>query len=182
MEQNIIHNNLFSTPLLQAFDVLLQHPDTPLSNTEVSARVVGFQKSSINASLQLLAQLGLTKQDRHGQMRLNGLVAESVLVRTFQLLSNLMHLDPLVSAIQTHCQKIVLFGSRANGTYQADSDFDLFIIADHDRPIYQALRKSSLTKRVQLVIKTSTDMLTFQHDDPVFAAEVLKGVTLWERR
>lgn len=182
MEHRTIRDALFSTPLLRAFDILLQDPETPLSNTDVSAHVKGFKKSSVSAALQLLAQLGLTTQERHGQMQRNSLASSSMLVRTFQLLSNLLHLDPLIRTMQPFCQKIVLFGSRANGTYQADSDFDLFVVSNHDQPIYQALRQSSLTKRVQLIIKTSTDMLTFQHDDPVFAAEVLKGVTLWERR
>lgn len=181
MESNKLRDLLFATPSLRALDVLLQQPDVAMSNTYVAQHVRSFKKSAINEGLRQLADVGLTTQSRHGQMQINRLESSS-LVRTLQLLSNLVRLDPLVRALQSHCLKIVLFGSRALGTYQAESDFDLFAVSHDATAMYRAIQHSDLREDIQVVIKTPEALLTFQRDDPVFAAEVMKGITLWEAK
>jgi predicted nucleotidyltransferase len=43
--------------------------------------------------------------------------------------------DRIVSVVRP--EKIILFGSRAQGTARADSDFDLLVVAKSDQPRYR---------------------------------------------
>lgn len=181
MEDKDLKNVLFSTPILMVLDFLLQHPETELNDTEIAARVEGARKSAVNLALRKLAMLGIVSRLYRGRMVFNKLV-DSALTQQLKQTSNLMALQPLVDVLAPLCTKIVLFGSRSDGTHTSESDYDLLVVAGDATKVEKITRRSALADKVQLLIKSPEQMLTFHEDERVLFKEVGKGVVLWEKK
>lgn len=74
-------------------------------------------------------------------------------------------------------QRIVLFGSRADGTARPDSDFDLLVVTEtHDpaRPPTVAARRLLRRLRVPLdvIVYTPDEWEAFRHHPQAFAREI----------
>lgn len=170
---------LFSTPMLKVLDFLLQHPDLKLIDTEIAGRLMDVRKSAVNLALRKLASMGLVERTPRGNMVFNKLV-ENPITDEFKILSNLLAIDPLVEQLKQYSVRIVLFGSRADGSHHSESDFDLFIVTAQDKKVLSAIGKDVLAERIQAVIKNPEQMLTFADDDPALYKEMKKGRVLWE--
>jgi predicted nucleotidyltransferase len=170
---------LFSTTILKVFDFLLQHPELELIDTEIAGRLMDVRKSAVNVALRKLAAIGFVQRTPRGNMTFNKLF-DNPIIDEFKILSNLMAIDPLVEKIKRYCMKIVLFGSRANGTHTSDSDYDLLIVTSDDKKIFAAIKKDPLAELLQPVIKSPQEMLTFSDDEPALYREIKKGRVLWE--
>ena len=91
-------------------------------------------------------------------------------------------------------ERIVLFGSYANGTATEESDIDLYVVT-RDEFIPQSWReKNKIYKNVSRAIRdirevVSVDLLVhtkkmceyFQEINRPFASEIQKGEVLWQR-
>ena len=168
---------LFSTPLWSVLDYLLQHPDQELTDSEIVLQMATVKKSAVNIALRKLAQIGFVRRTPRGRMVFNYLL-DTPLTSNLKIVSNLIHVQPLVDKIASYSSKIVLFGSRAEGTQNSESDFDLFVIATEKNV-------SSITKmatdKIQLISKTPEQMLTFDKKEPALSREIKKGIVLWEK-
>lgn len=178
------HNNaknlLFSTPFLKALDFLLQNPDDELNDTEVVAKIKGVKKSAVNLALRRLAELGFVDRRRRGKMVFNK-INDSVFIAQFKIVSNLMLIKPLVDDLIPICSKIVLFGSRADGTNNTASDFDFFVVTSKKDRVRKIIRENDLSDKIQSIIKNHEQSLTFKQDEPVLSGEIEKGIVLWAK-
>lgn len=83
-------------------------------------------------------------------------------------------------------EKIVLFGSAANGNTTKDSDFDLFLIKDTKDKLAERLQKvwhsiKSWEIPLDFVIYTPNEVQKAKKDGSVFLKEIEeKGVTLYD--
>lgn len=82
-------------------------------------------------------------------------------------------------------EKIILFGSYANGQPTEDSDVDLFVIMDYNGKSYEKATEISLQIEppfaMDLLVQRRKDFsLRIQQRDP-FIREIDRGVTLYER-
>jgi predicted nucleotidyltransferase len=170
---------LFSTTVLKVLDFLLQHPELELIDTEIAGRLMDVRKSAVNVALRKLAAIGFIQRTPRGNMTFNKLF-ENPIIDEFKILSNLLAIDPLIENIKDCCTKIVLFGSRADGTHTSESDFDLLIVTSDEKKIFSAIKKDALAELIQPVIKSPEEMLTFSKDDPALYKEIKKGRVLWE--
>jgi len=178
--KNNLNTALISTPTLKVLDFLLQHPEVELNDTEIAGQLDTVRKSAVNLALRALAGLGLVKRVPRGRMVFNSLV-ESPLVLQLKTTSNLVRLAPLIEQMKPLCLKIILFGSRAEGTHRSESDFDLLAIVDDDEAVRRVVRKSILAERIQLLMKKPEQALTIDKDEPVLSRQVKKGIVLWQR-
>jgi len=74
-----------------------------------------------------------------------------------------------------------LFGSRADGTYSSNSDFDIFVVTMKTEDVHRIVRKHRLAEMIQLISKTPEQMLIFDKEEPVFRNQIKKGIVLWEQ-
>jgi predicted nucleotidyltransferase len=89
---------------------------------------------------------------------------------------------------QFHPQRIVLFGSRARGTQQSSSDYDLLIIAPSNEPrwrrtmpIYLELARLSLPRDVDAVWWTPDEVAAWRNVRTHFITTALReGKVLYE--
>ena len=177
MDNKIIHHPLITTPIWQVLDYLLQHPDLEESDSEIVAKIYGTKKSAINVALRRLAAIHLIERQSRGRMIFNKLLPTPLIIQ-LKIVSNLLYIQPTVEKLQPFCSKIVLFGSRAFGTHTFESDYDLFVVANH---IEKVLKKINKTSNIQIIFKNPAKMLSFSEDEPELSKEVKKGIVLWEK-
>lgn len=174
-----IKDHIFKTPLLRVLDYLL-HQSEPLTDAQVVAGVSGVKRAAVHQALVQLAEMGIVERTRDGRRCLSRVVSGKSWLLYLKIASNLIALDPLVERLKPHASRIVLFGSRADGSDGAESDFDLLVVAIHPRVIVREADEAALSERLQLLIKTPEEMLDFDEREPVLASEIRKGVVLWE--
>ncbi len=174
-----IKYQLFSTPLLRVLDVLLQDGGE-LSDAEVTERAVAVKRAAVHQALVKLADMGVTERIHRGRRCFNRLNGTHAWLVPFRILSNLLVLEPLIDRIKPIASKIVLFGSRAQGTSHAKSDFDLIVVTTDTRAVQRMVDESTIAERVQTLYKTPEQMLSLDEGEPVLAEEIRKGIVLWE--
>ena len=84
--------------------------------------------------------------------------------------------------LKSFSQKIVLFGSCARGDNVADSDIDMFILSSSPYIIEERIKKNNLVKKIQVIIRNPTQFIKMEKEEPIFWAEIDRGITLWESR
>lgn len=174
--ENIPYLKAFlSTPVWAVLDYLLQHPDLEETDTEISRSVGRIKKSAVNVALRELSSLGIVDRRERGNMVINRLI-DTPLICQLKIVSNLMHIQPFVDKLKANSFKVVLFGSRANGSHTSDSDFDLFVVANDPLKI-----KVDGRYKIQMVIKRPEQMLSFKGQEPALFSALKKGIVLWER-
>jgi uncharacterized protein len=101
-------------------------------------------------------------------------------------------LQQWASAIAQRFQphKIILFGSRANGTSHTDSDVDLLVVMPHDGPPFKTAAKIRLSLVPLITHPVGIDILVrspeeLEHrlalGDPFFNTILSEGQTLYEQ-
>jgi predicted nucleotidyltransferase len=98
-------------------------------------------------------------------------------------------LDEIVQRILevSHPQKIILFGSRARGEAQPDSDYDILVIEPSNLPRYQraaAYRRAliGLGSPKDIVVWTPEEVAEWRHVPNAFITTALEeGIVLYER-
>lgn len=171
---------LFSTPLLEVFDFLLQHPEIELSDTEIASKLSRISKSAVNEALKTLAHMHLTERKHRGRLALNRLL-EMPIIHHFKIISNLFLLQTITEQLKEFCALIILFGSRASGEHLSTSDIDLFIVTEKTDETYRALNRMGFEAPVSAVVKSAHEWLTLSQENPALYHAVKKGMMLWER-
>ena len=84
-------------------------------------------------------------------------------------------------------EKIVLFGSYANGAPDRDSDVDLLVVMDSNEPMSQRIRRVTEVAKVRflpmdILVRTPTEIDERLAKGDFFIAEILaKGKVLYQR-
>lgn len=175
-----IRSAVFSTTLQKVLDFILQHPDLELNDTEIAGRLTDAGKSAVNMALRRLAELGLIERTPRGRMNFSRLI-ESTLATELKILSNILAISEFAERIKPFCAKVVLFGSRADGTHASESDFDMLIVTTAEDRVLKEIKKCPIGEAIQPLIKRPEQMLTFDKDEPALSKEIKKGKVLWER-
>ena len=84
-------------------------------------------------------------------------------------------------------ERVVLFGSRARGTQESFSDYDLLVIAESDQPRYRRsaplyTRLADLPVEVDVVVYTPAEAADWSEVPQAFISTALReGRVLYER-
>ena len=110
----------------------------------------------------------------------------SAITKYYKTLINIYLLEPLINKLQGIANRIVLYGSCAQGTDTSQSDMDLYIIAtDKDKVMHIIIdfkfEKGFNDISIQPVVKKPGELLTIDESTNVYMNEVEQGITLWER-
>jgi predicted nucleotidyltransferase len=104
----------------------------------------------------------------------------------FKKLVNLLLIEPLVEGLKDTSNRVILYGSCAQGTDNSNSDFDLFIVSNNKDKVMETLNNFKFPKgfediRIQTVVKTPVELLEMKEPDHAFIEEVEQGIVLWEK-
>ena len=119
---------------------------------------------------------------KKGRMLFYAVDIENPLIRSLKITENISLLKLLIGQIKKISQKIILFGSFANGTNIEGSDIDLFVLSDQQKSVRKIIEESSLAEKIQLIIKKPIDFIGFNEKNPLFYQEIGKGFILWEAK
>lgn len=171
---------LYNQVPLQILSFLSDYPGTLFSANEIAGKTKS-SKGSTNQVLRFLLNLDISFREKKGNLFLYKLNADSFVLKQFKIFENLLELQKLVKEIKKYCYKIVLYGSRANGTNNWESDVDLFIITEYKKEVRKIIGKyETMNRKFQIVLQDPLEVSSSKKEDSVFYRQVSKGITLWE--
>ncbi len=171
---------LFQTNYQKILVYLATNPGSKLVESEIQ-KATGVSKSGTNYAVKALVQDGLVRRDKKGKTSLYYSDPAKPIIRQVKVMLTLLKIAPIVSELEKISEKIVLFGSSANGTDIETSDIDLFILTNAPE---KALKRTGRIKslNLQVVAMKPIGYISLEKKDPVFYDEISRGITLWEKK
>jgi len=176
---NQIKKYLTVTSHQKILSFLLNHPSRSYMEKEI-VKATKVSKSAVNEALKELAKDKLVLQEKKGRMSFYSVDLNDPVIRRLKCTENVSLLKPLVEQLKKISQKIILFGSFAEGTNIEESDIDLFVLSNQPDIVQRIIQKSSLAEKIQPVIKKPAEFIGFDKKKPLFYQEIERGIILWE--
>jgi len=176
---NQIKKYLTVTSHQKVLSFLLNHPSRSYMEKEI-VKATKVSKSAVNEALKELAKDKLVLQEKKGRMSFYSVDLNDPVIRRLKCTENVSLLKPLVEQLKKISQKIILFGSFAEGTNIEESDIDLFVLSNQPDIVQRIIQKSSLAEKIQPVIKKPAEFIGFDKKKPLFYQEIERGIILWE--
>jgi len=173
----------FLTPTsLNVLYFLLSNPMEQFHEREVVRRT-GVSVGAVNQILRRFQRVGLVEMDRRGKTNLYRANLRNPVARQFKVLFNVLALNDLVDKVKQISDRIVLFGSCAEGTDVKDSDIDLFILTSDTETVNHEVRlcEEKTERRLSPIIVDSNELAKMKTKDKPLYERILRGITLWER-
>lgn len=176
-----MNNSLVSTNAQKVLNFLIQSPGKQFLANEIE-KVTRISRAGVNFSLRKLAQEKLVLREKKAKIYLYSVDYNNPVIKQLKVLKTTILLQPLVNKLKAYSKKIVLFGSCARGENIANSDIDIFILADSSKAIEDKIKKNNLREKLQAVIRNPTQFVKMEKEEPVFCEEIEHGITLWESK
>lgn len=181
----MISEYIITTNAQKVLKFLLLKSGKPCYEREI-ARGAKISYGSANNVLNQFYKKRLVKRKVDGRMCYYFIDVSDPYIRELKILNNLLILENLVEKLKQYTQKIVLYGSWAEGTDTEESDIDLFIIGSREKVIKSIVAKWSYSskidnRKIQAIIKTPADLLDKDSKNKVFMDQVKQGKILWEK-
>jgi len=167
------------------FDILAflsTHPDEEWHVREL-ARAADISAGSASQGLRTLAAQGLLSSTQKGKMIFYRLRTEKPVIRHFKVFLTLHALENVVTALKDRCDRIILFGSAADGTDGTGSDIDLLVITSEKDEVRDRLRKFKVIndRPLNAVVVTPGELTRLSRSDKAFHDRATTGIVLWRR-
>ncbi len=175
---NKLNNLLFSTSQQKILSFLAED-FAEYTEKEISKNT-DVKKSAVNLALHGLVDCGLIKKRKVGRTALLQADFRNNAVKEIKIIKNIVEIQPLVEKLKKESLKIILFGSFASGLNSRESDIDLFVLSNDGTAVRKIINSSAFAERVQLILKTPSEMLKINKNKPLLFQEIEKGKVLWE--
>jgi len=184
-KENVLGGLLVKTTHQKVLALFLAGPERHLYGSEISKKV----RVSIGQTSKILNDLlraGVVEKERKGKTELYSLVEMTPELRLYKTLNTVLNIAPLVNRLKPESKRIVLYGSCAQGMNTEDSDLDLFVVSGSRNQVLDILARFSPRAQygyavIKPVIKSPAEWAGMETSDPVFFAEVQKGIVLFEK-
>lgn len=158
--------------------LIVSHPDKQFYEREI-VKLANVSVGGANQILKVFARLDLIKLDKKGRMNFYQANLSNPLTREFKILENIARLGTITDKLKLEAQKIILFGSAAEGTNLAESDFDFFVITTNHQKIEKIINES--VQIIQAIIKTPEEVEgMISRNDPLWQ-EIERGIVLFDK-
>jgi predicted nucleotidyltransferase len=146
-------------------------------------RQTGVSLGAVHQALAKLYGLGLLDREKRGRMYFYSFNMKSAISKQFKVLFNVSALDDLVDRIKQFSERVILFGSCAEGTDIKDSDIDLFVLTSDTKTVQHevAVYEQKIDRKLSPIIINSNELAKMKKRDKPLYERVLRGITLWER-
>lgn len=168
----------------KVLSLLAKYSDKEFYERQV-ARKLGIGYGSANRSLNELYSAGAIRRRQEGKMFFYSMDISKPAVIQFKKLINIALIEPLVEKLKSISNRIILYGSCAQGTDNSRSDLDLFVVSSRVKQVTKAIDMFNFPRgfediHIQAVIKNPAGLLKAGESETAFLAEVEQGVVLWE--
>ncbi len=144
------------------------------------ARDIGISKGEVSKAVKFLKSCGLVDSEQNGRNMVCRVDRRLPVFARLRTAFNLIEIMPKTAVLKKCADKIVLFGSCAQGTDTANSDIDILVVTHDKIKTDKAARAIKLSRPVQWVIKTPQEYVVLNSKEKVFAGEISQGIVLWE--
>ena len=167
---------------LQILYFLLSDPMEQFYGREI-ARRTSVSVGAVNQFLRKFYKIGLVEMTKRGKTNLYRANLKNPIARQFKVLFNVLTLNQLIEKLKEDSDRIVLFGSCAEGTDVKDSDIDLFILTSKIETVQREVRlyEQKIDRRIAPIIVDSNEFAKMKTKDKPLYERISKGITLWER-
>jgi len=174
--------NFITRKSLDVLYFLLSNPMEQFHGREIVRRT-SASVGAVNQFLREFHKRGLVEMDRRGKTNLYRANLKNPAARQFKVLFNVLALNELVDKIKHVSDRIVLFGSCAEGTDVKDSDIDLFVLTSDPEAIQHEIRlyERKIDRRIASIIVNSNEFAKMKTRDKPLYERISKGIALWER-
>lgn len=175
----MLNKSLIFTITQKTLAFFCLHPDLKFYGRE-AAREMGLRQSSTQRAIKALEKEGVLTSERRGRSILYQLDESRPLIKQYKAMVLVAALEPLILKLRSIADRIVLYGSCANGTYLSTSDVDLLIVTSHEKKAGEALRRfeNGFAMEIRPVITSLAGWMGYKKRDPVFYNEVDRGLLL----
>jgi len=87
-----------------------------------------------------------------------------------------------VNKLKEISEKIILFGSCADGEDTSESDIDLLVLTNEKEKVNKKILNTKFNRKIQAVVVNTSDLIKIKEKDKAFYQEINKGITLWDVR
>jgi predicted nucleotidyltransferase len=170
---------LVATSAQKILDLLIQDAGTQYLSAEIQ-KATGASKAGTNLALRRLVKTGLLKREKRGKFYLYSVDPGDPALKQLKVLRTVVSLSQLTARLSAAARRIVLYGSSSRGEDTRGSDVDLLVVANYREAVTRLVEKHSVSRKIQLTIKTPLEYEDMQKTDPIFYREVERGIVLWE--
>ena len=174
--------NFLTPTALNVLYFLLSNPMKQFHEREI-VRQTEVSVGAINQILKKLHKAGLVERDRRGRMNFYRANLKNPVARQFKVLFNVSALDDLVDQIKQTSERVVLFGSCAEGTDVEESDIDLFVLSSDVEVVQSKISKyeQMFDRRISPIVVDSRGFAKIKSKDKSLYERISRGIRLWER-
>ena len=136
-----------------------------------------------NQVLGELERLNMLSLEPRGKVYLYRYNLDDAAARYLKIFFNLLGAAKISRGLKESADRVVLFGSAAEGTDTGESDIDLLIVATDKGRAEAELRRATKTasRKVSPVILDQQEFSRLRGSDPAFYEQVTRGIVLWQK-
>jgi hypothetical protein len=176
-----LNSIFFSTPAQRVVRLLLSEPTTAFTPRVICSRLKGVRGLGGTEGLaEILDELhGLGLVDFVSNQRAVRVQDENTAIQVLASFLAICDLEHLKIVLKPLSSRGVLYGNRAAGKGQSDSDYDLFVVSDTPEEVRKAAGRHPMGRGVALVVWTSQMYSEIQEKDPILNQKLGTGIVLW---
>ena len=177
--------HLISTVNQKVLSLLVKFADREFYEREL-ARRLGVSAGATNRALNHLFSSGAVQRRRKGKMYFYSVDSSSAILIEFRKMVNIVLIEPLVEDLKAFSNRVVLYGSCAQGTDTSESDMDLFVVSNSREDASGIVSGFAFPQgfegiRIRAVIRTPVELLAAGEAEQTFLGEVERGIVPWEK-
>jgi len=174
--------NFLTPTALNVLHFLLSNPMKQFHEREI-VRQTEVSVGAVNQILKKLHKAGLVERDRRGRANFYRANLKNPVARQFKVLFNVSALDDLVDQIKQASERVVLFGSCAEGTDVEESDIDLFVLSSDVEVVRSKISEYErmFDRRISPIVVDSRGFAKIKSKDKSLYERISRGIRLWER-
>jgi len=170
--------NKYSRKTLELLSFLARRPLTKMYGREI-AKSTKMSVGGTNQILRSLSKAGMLNVEKRGRMLFYSVNMENPEVKQFKVFINVSELNPLIDKIKMHSDRIILYGSCAEGTDTEKSDVDLFVLTEEKDAVNDEIRRFKTDREIKPVLADRNEFLKLKEKDKAFYEQVTAGKELW---
>ncbi len=170
-----------ATNTLKILSFLVENPGKELLGSEIQKATL-LSRAGVYIALRELIKQKLVYKTKKGRFLMYAVPYDEPMLKQFKVLRNTRLLKPLIDKLKPLSKKVILYGSASRGEDDPKSDIDLFILAKDSDAVRSAVSELKTKKKIQIVIRSPSELVEFKNKEKVYYDEVNRGVTLWEEK
>ncbi len=174
--------NVITPTSLRLLQLLLGDPMERYHGRE-TVRRTGVSVGGANQMLRSFAKLGFLVREKQGRMLFYRANMDNPVVRQLKILFTLFQLDDLIKKAEPFSDRIILFGSSAEGTDVKESDIDLLLLTNEKSQLTSIVHRfnSKTQKRIAPIILDPQGFSKLRRADTALFDRISRGITLWQK-